>query len=281
MTNSSCSNKKIGILFQSKVPAAGALAEQLAKVVGETGASVWVCSAWEEDKACEQIEGTRFVICLGGDGTILRAARIASPMGIPILGVNLGRLGFMTELNAEDALTKVPAFIEGVGWVEERTMLQAEVASANIASLHALNDVVVGRGERCRLIRVKAKVDGELLTTYKCDGLIMATATGSTGYSLAAGGPILHPQSEDILLKPIAAHLSLATALVLPAEATVELEVSTTHRATLSVDGQVEVPLSNGDVVRVKRSPYITKMLRSEWPATFYSTLMPKLEKRE
>jgi NAD+ kinase len=281
MTNRSCSNKKIGILFQSKVPAAGTLAEQLAKVVGDMGASVWVCSAWEEDKACEQIEGTRFVICLGGDGTILRAARIASPRGIPILGVNLGRLGFMTELNAEDALAKVPAFIEGVGWVEERAMIQAEVASANVAPLHALNDVVVGRGERCRLIRVKAKVDGELLTTYKCDGLILSTATGSTGYSLAAGGPILHPHSEEILLKPIAAHLSLATALVLPAEAVVELEVSTTHRATLSVDGQIEVPLSDGDIVRVKRSPYITKMLRSEWPATFYSTLMPKLEKRE
>jgi NAD+ kinase len=111
--------------------------------------------------------------------------------------------------------------------------------------------------------------------------LILATATGSTGYALAAGGPILHPQSEEILLKPIAAHLSLATALVLPAEAVVELEVSTTHRATLSVDGQVEVPLSDGAVVRVRRSPYTTKMLRAEWPLPFYSTLMPKLEKRE
>jgi len=281
MNDRSCSNKKIGILFQSKVSATGTLAEQLAKVVGDTGASVWVCSAWEEEKACEQIEGTRFVICLGGDGTILRAARIASPRGIPILGVNLGRVGFMTELNAEDALARVPAFVEGVGWVEERAMLQAEVASANIAPLHALNDVVVGRGERCRLIRVKAAINGELLTTYKCDGLIVATATGSTGYSLAAGGPILHPQAEDMLLKPIAAHLSLATALVLPAETTVELEVSTTHKATLSVDGQVEVPLNNGDVVRVKRSPYVTKMIRAEWPLPFYGTLMPKLEKRE
>jgi NAD+ kinase len=281
MSNRSCSNKKIGILFQSKVSAAGILAQQLAKVVGDMGVSVWVCSAWEEDRACEQIEGTRFIICLGGDGTILRAARIASPKGIPILGINLGRLGFMTELNAEDALTKVPDFIEGVGWVEERAMLQAELLSKNTPPFHALNDIVVGRGERCRLIRVKATIDGELLTTYKCDGLIVATATGSTGYSLAAGGPILHPQAEEMLLKPIAAHLSLATALVLSSEATVELEVSTTHRATLSIDGQIEVPLSDGDVVRVKRSPYVTKMLRTEWPATFYSTLMQKLEKRE
>lgn len=281
MSDRTCSNKKIGIMFQPKASAAGTLAEQLARVVGGMGASVWICSAWEEDEACEQIDGTRFVICLGGDGTILRTARIASPRGIPILGVNLGRLGFMTELGAEDALAKVPAFVEGGGWVEERTMLQAEIASANVAPLHALNDVVVGRGERCRLIRIKATVDGELLTTYKCDGLILATATGSTGYSLAAGGPILHPQAEEMLMKPIAAHLSLATALVLPAEAVVELEVNTTHRATLSVDGQIEVPLSDGDVVKVKRSPYVTKMLRAEEPSTFYSTLMPKLEKRE
>ncbi len=281
MSNKSCSDKKIGILFQSKVPAAGILAHQLAKVVGDMGVSVWVCSAWAEDKACEQIEGTGFVICLGGDGTILRTARIASPRGVPILGINLGRLGFMTELNAEDALTRVPDFIEGKGWVEERAMLQAELVSADKPLLHALNDVVVGRGERCRLIRVKATIDGELLTTYKCDGLIVSTATGSTGYALAAGGPILHPQAKEMLLKPVAAHLSLANALVLSSEAIVELEVSTTHRATLSVDGQIEVPLSDGDVVRVKRSPYITKMLRAECPATFYSTLIPKLDKRE
>jgi len=160
-------------------------------------------------------------------------------------------------------------------------MLQVELISKDTPPFHALNDVVVGRGERCRLIRIKATIDGELLTTYKCDGLIVSTATGSTGYSLAAGGPILHPQAEEMLLKPIAAHLSLSTALVLSSEATVKLEVSTTHQATLSVDGQIEVPLSDGDVVKVRRSPYITKMLRAEWPAAFYSTLMPKLEKRE
>jgi NAD+ kinase len=281
MSDTSCSNKKIGILFQPKASAAGTLAQQLTKVVGDMGASVWVCSAWEEDKACEQIEGSRFIICLGGDGTILRAARIASPRGIPILGINLGRVGFMTELNADDALTKVPAFVESVGWVEERVMLQAELVARDTPPFHALNDVVVGRGERCRLIRIKATINGELLTTYKCDGLIVATATGSTGYSLAAGGPILHPQAEEILLKPIAAHLSLSTALLLPSEATVKLEVSTTHQATLSIDGQIEVPLSDGDIIKIKRSPYLTRMLRAEWPLPFYSTLMTKLEKRE
>jgi NAD+ kinase len=273
--------KKVGILFQPKIAAAEDLARQLAKVVGDLGVAVWVCSAWEEDRAREQAGETELVISLGGDGTILRAARVASPLSIPILGVNLGRLGFMTELRPDDALSRVPAFVKGEGWGEERAMLQAELVSSDMSPFHALNDVVVGRGERCRLIRVKATVDGELVTTYKCDGLILATATGSTGYSLAAGGPMLHPLAREILLQPIAAHLSLGTALVLPSEATVELEVRTTHQATLSIDGQIEVPLSDGAVVRVRRSPHITRLMRTQRSTLFYETLMQKLEKRE
>jgi NAD+ kinase len=274
-------NKKIGILFQPKASAAVALAKELEKLVEDSGAPVWLCSAWEEDRAGEQVGGTRFIVCLGGDGTILRAARIASPHDVPILGVNLGRLGFMTEISAEDALSRVPDFLEGQGWVEERDMLQAELVSANTPPYHALNDVVVGRGERCRLVRVRATVDDALLTTYKCDGVIVATATGSTGYCLAAGGPVLNPQSDEMVMKPIAAHLSLATALVLPSDAVIELEVNTTHKATLSIDGQVEVPLRDGDTLRIKRSPYVTKLLRAQWPAPFYETLVQRLEKRE
>jgi len=273
--------KKVGILFQPKIAAAEDLARQLAKVVGDLGVAVWVCSAWEEDRAREQAGETELVISLGGDGTILRAARVASPLSIPILGVNLGRLGFMTEVRPDDALSRVPAFVRGEGWGEERAMLQAELVSSDMPPFHALNDVVVGRGERCRLIRVKATVDGELVTTYKCDGLILATATGSTGYSLAAGGPMLHPLAREVLLQPIAAHLSLGTALVLPSEATVELEVRTTHQATLSIDGQIEVPLSDGAVVRVRRSPHITRLMRTQRSTLFYETLMQKLEKRE
>ena len=281
MKNEGCSRKKVGILFQPKITAAMKLAQKLEKVVAETGTTVWLCSAWDEEKACEQLGETRLIVCLGGDGTIIRAARIACPQSIPILGVNLGRLGFMTELNPDEALTRVPAFVDGEGWVEERAMLQADVVSGDGNQYHALNDVVVARGGRCRLIRIKATIDGELLTTYKCDGLIVATATGSTGYSLAAGGPILNPQSEDMILKPIAAHLSLSAALVLPSEATVELAVSTTHQATMSIDGQIEVPLNDGDVVRVKRSPYVTRMLRAQWPSSLYATLMKRLEKQE
>jgi len=273
--------KKIGILFQPKIQAAGNLASELEKVVKDLGASAWVCSSWEEDKATEHVDGTDLIICLGGDGTMLRAARIANPSSVPILGVNLGRIGFMTELSPEEVLEQVPALIEGAGWVEERAMLFAELVSADTSPLYALNDVVVARGERCRLIRVKTSVDGEFVTTYKCDGVIIATATGSTGYSLAAGGPVLHPQAREILMNPIAAHLSLNTAMVLPSDSVIEMEINTTHDARLSLDGQIEMPLIDGSVIRVKRSPYDTRLVRMQRPALFYQTLMQRLEKRE
>ncbi|MDY6893104.1 MAG: NAD(+)/NADH kinase [Chloroflexota bacterium] len=270
-------NRKVGILFQPKSAAAVDLGQHLAQVVSDLGVDVWLCSSWDEKRAKEEAERTELLICLGGDGTILRAARIVNAMAIPILGVNMGRLGFMAELRSEDALSRVPDFLMGHGWIDERAMLQAEIVSANTPVFHALNDVVVARGERCRLIRINATIDGELVTTYKCDGVILATATGSTGYSLAAGGPILHPLASDILLQPVAAHLSSGTALVLPYDVEVKLELSTTHQATLSIDGQIEVPLEDGAVVKIKRSPHVTRLLRSGWPAHFYGTLMQRM----
>jgi len=271
--------KRVGVLFQPKIEAARDLAGHLESVLVNLGTSAWSCSAWDTDKAAELAAGTELMVCLGGDGTVLRAARIACPLGIPVLGVNLGRVGFMTELRADEALSRVPDFVRGEGHVEERAALQAEVLGAGSPALHALNDVVVARGERCRLISVKASVDGEPVATHRCDAVIVATATGSTGYSLAVGGPVLHPLSRDILLQPVAPHLSPDIPLVLPPDSIIELEIGTKHHATLSVDGQIEVPLSDGEVVEVRRSPQLVKMLRAKHSSSFYGTLMKKLAK--
>lgn len=271
--------KRVGVLFQPMIESARDLAGRLEAVLCDLGNSVWVCSAWDADKSAQLADGTELMICLGGDGTVLRAARIACPRGIPVLGVNLGRVGFMTELSADEALSRVPDFVRGEGHVEERTTLQAEVVSAGSPALHALNDVVVARGERCRLISVKVRVDGEPVATHRCDAVIVATATGSTGYSLAVGGPVLHPLSRDMLLQPVAPHLSPDIPLVLPPDSIIELEIGTKHHATLSVDGQIEVPLNDGEVVKVRRSPQVVKMLRAEHSSSFYGTLMKKLVK--
>lgn len=270
--------KRVGILYHPKIAAAVAFAEELAGFLPSLDASAWLCSAWEEEKARAQVEGTELIFSVGGDGTILRVARIATPKDIPIVGINLGRLGFMTELSAEEARDRLPAILAGGGWIDERAMLRAELASKG--PFHALNDIVLGRGAITRLVYVEATIDGAFLTTYKADGVILATATGSTGYSLASGGPILSPQARDIILNPICPHPTFANALVLPPTAVVELTVRTDHQAKLSIDGQIDRALESGDSVKVTLSPHVARFLRAKPPAFFYSTLMERLVPR-
>lgn len=267
--------KRVGILYHPKIPAAKAFADELAGFLPSLNAAVWLCSAWDEEGARAQIEGTELILSVGGDGTILRAARAVAPQSIPIVGINLGRLGFMTELSAEEARDRLPALLAGEGWVDERAMLQAELAGKQ--PFHALNDVVLGRGAVSRVIYVETTIDGAPLTTYKADGVIIATATGSTGYSLATGGPILYPQSREILLNPICPHPTFANAVVLPPTAIVELKVRTDHQAMLSMDGQIDLALESGDTVRVRLSPHVARFLRVQPPTFFYSILMEKL----
>ena len=218
---------------------------------------MWVCSAWETEKACLKLEGTDLLLTVGGDGTILRAVQAVIPGKTPITGINQGKLGFMTELDADEAIKKLLPLLKGKGWTDERAMLQAEVKSAGKETkvFHALNDVVVGRGEIVRLIRVEVTIDGQPLTTYKTDAVIAATATGSTGYALAAKGPILYPASRDFILVPVAPHLSPSYPLVLAATSEVVLRLNTYHNAILSIDGHINMPVASGDTVTIRRSP--------------------------
>ncbi len=273
--------KRIGILYHSLIEAASNLAEELEKFLGSRGVSVWLCSAREGEKARAQVNDTDLIISIGGDGTILRAVQIVAPRLIPITGINLGNLGFMTELSAGEAMAKLPALLAGEGWIDERALLEAELSAPGEESpsiFYALNDVVVARGTVARTVRVQASIDGETLTTYKADGVIMATATGSTGYSLAAGGPILHSQSDEILLLPLLPHLSSTYSLVLPPTVVVTLCLDAAHQAVLSVDGHINLPLSGGAVVTVKHSSAKTRFLRIHPETSFYSSLEKKLK---
>lgn len=269
--------KRIGILYHPRLAKAQDLALKIKELVSAHEVSSWQCSAWDEDEAKPQVAGTDLILSIGGDGTILHAARTVAPIGVPILGVNLGRLGFITELNGDEALSNLPNLLEGNGWIEERAMLEAQIENK---SLHALNDVVV-RSTAVRLVNIKAEIDGEMLATYRADGIIIATATGSTGYSLASGGPILQPQSKEIILKPISCHLGLSHALVLPPQSIVDLEIASGDKAMLSLDGQVDLPLPSEQNVTVKLSPYVTRFLRIHQPTYFYSSLWQKLRGRE
>lgn len=272
--------KKIGILYHPKVPATRTKAREIAGFLKNRGISSWAGSAWEKEKARVQVDGADLLITVGGDGTILRAVQVAIQGSMPILSVNLGNLGFMTELLAGEVLIELPDILDGKGWIDERAMLQTEMINASQPPqiFHALNDVVVARGEVARLIRVKASINEQLLTTYRADGVIVATATGSTGYALATQGPVLHPQAQDLLLTPVAPHFSLAFPLVLPVDSVVELELDTYLSATLSVDGHINLPLANGDTVAVRRSPHTTRFLRVRSGDSFYSSLEEKLK---
>jgi len=270
--------KKIGILYHPKVKATGIKAEELEEFIKNKGLSVWTCSSWDAKRAEDLLEGSDLLITVGGDGTVLRAARIALSRKIPISGINLGKLGFMTELDAGEALEKLPVLLGEKGWLDERSMLQVELKTGGSQQVyHALNDVVVARGEIARLIRIQASVDGQRLATYKTDGLILATATGSTGYNLAAGGPIMYPLSKDFLMVPVSPHLSLDKSLILPEQAQVELRLDTYHPATLSVDGHINLPLSGGDTLLVKHSPHTTRFWRIRPRDSFYNILEEKL----
>jgi NAD+ kinase len=276
--------KKIGLLYHPMIKAAHTLAEELKDFITARGVSVWLSSAWEGEKAKSQLDGTDLILTIGGDGTILRAAQVAVAGQIPITGVNLGRLGFMTELSAGEAKDKLPALLEGKGWLDERAMLEAELQVGKSEPPHtfyALNDVVVARGAVARMVYIEASIDGEPLTTYKADGVIVATATGSTGYSLSAGGPILHPRAKELLLLPILPHLSLAYSLVLPAGAVVGLHLNTTHQATVSIDGHLNLPLGDGAVITVRRSSNSGRFLRIHPEAAFYSSLEKKLKGKD
>lgn len=274
--------KKIGILYNPVIETAYALAKDLEKFLSAKGVSTWLCSAWETENARAQVNGTDFLLSVGGDGTILRAVHAAIPDHTPVTGINLGKLGFMTEISAGEAEAKLNALLAGEGWIDERAMIEAELASSEqgnraLPAFHALNDVVVSRGLVTKVVYVEASINGEVLTTYKADGVIVATATGSTGYSLAAGGPILHPQAKDLILLPILPHLSSSYCLVLPPSATVKLRINAVHQATLSIDGHISLPVNNGDTVTVKLSSATARFLRIH-PNTFYGSLERKLK---
>ena len=269
--------KSIGILYHPKVERSERFARDIEGFLQGKGMGCWVHSSWDEVKARSSLAGCDLVISVGGDGTILRAARIIFPLEIPIVGVNFGNLGFMTELEAEDARDKLVEIIGGAGRIEQRAVLNAVVRSSG-NEYHALNDVVIGRGRFLRLVNVEVAIDGQAFTTYRADAVIIATATGSTGYSMAANGPILYPESRDIIMKAVCPHLNLDKAIVLAPSTTLKLKVFTNHDAVISMDGQVEEQLKSGDLVEVCLAEPTVRFLRLRSRDSFYQTLVSKLK---
>jgi NAD+ kinase len=269
--------KKIGIYFNPRREDAINYSLELENLLKAKGIKTWACSAWEPHKSQSHLKASDLVISIGGDGTILRTAKAIIPHPLPILGINLGNLGFMSELSVNQVKTGLESILQGQGWIEERAMLEI---SLRRRTLYALNDVFIGRRSSARLVAIDCRVNGTLLTTYRTDGLIAATASGSTGYALAAGGPILDPQARDIILIPVAPHFSFDKPLVLPPQSKIELRVTTTHEAMGSVDGQIEYGLRSGDRVKIQLSGFTSKFIRLQPKGYFYGALDSKMNRK-
>ncbi len=221
------------------------------------------------------------LLTLGGDGTLLRGARMVAPFGVPVLGVNLGHLGFLTSVGPEELDAALEAVLDGTYVLDERMVLNAEARSAT-GELHgsylALNDVVLHRGGVARMIRLAVHAHGEEVSTYSGGGIILATPTGSTAYSLSAGGPIVSPSIDCILATPISPHTLAVRPLILPAGETITVEVlSPTEELILTIDGQEGATLSPGDQLVVSRAEVPLRLVRLEGQ-TFFSTLRRKLK---
>ena len=269
----------VGFAYNPMISRTSGFVESLVDELGLRHKS-WVSAASDVDLHLERLQRTSALITAGGDGTILRVARRVAQHGVPILAINMGRVGFMTELSVDDAAERIPEYLDGSTRVEHRMMLRASLQEADGSSdgieLHALNDVVITRGSPPRLLDVETRIDGVLLTTYRADGVIVSTPTGSTSYSLSAGGPILYPEAKEIVIQPLAAHMSFQTGLVVSQDSVVELTLKRGRDAIMSVDGSTDA-IEAGQTVVIERSPYVASFLRKDPAESFYSTLTQRL----
>jgi len=220
-----------------------------------------------------------FVLVLGGDGTLLSAARAVAHEGVPILAVNLGSLGFLTEVPLSEMYPTLEAVDQGLCPMEQRAVLECSAYRGGEELTHhfALNDVVVNKSALSRLVDFDLLIDGAFVFSYKADGVIIATPTGSTAYSLAAGGPVLMPSVQTFVVTPVCPHALTHRPLVVRDNAQIELRVETgAEEAFLSIDGQVGMPLRQGDRVLCQRAAHSVKLMRVR--RTFFEVLRNKLK---
>jgi NAD+ kinase len=274
------------VLVVKKAERAANVAESLRSWLEERGRVVELIepqSLVDGSDSCSSIpdysEGVDLVVVLGGDGTLLFAARTLGRRGVPLLGVNLGGLGFLTEINLENLYPTLEGVIKGDYPAEERMMLDVVVRrNGRSEARHAvLNDAVINKGALARIMNLRVKVDGKELTTYRADGLIISTPTGSTAYNLSAGGPIVHPAHETIILTPICPFTLTNRPLILPSQALVEAEVDPeASDVILTSDGQVSCPLEPGDWIAVKRSENRITLIKNPYK-NYFEILRTKL----
>ncbi len=280
----------IGLVSAQGRPGAREFAQPLIAKLGEAGVEVLVDANTAE--ACpvgyrqcareELVAESDMVIVMGGDGMLLRLARLAAPAGVPVLGVDLGSFGFLAAAQPAAVLDNLDRLLAGDYQVQERLMLSVEVRRGETVTSQfvGLNDVVISRIYPRRMVRLDAHVDGDGVAVYPADGLIVATPTGSTAYSLSAHGPLVDPALDCFVLTPICPHTLYLRPLIVTADSAITVAVQEHYgepeTARLSVDGQEDVEVTSADIVLIKRAPFKTQLVRID-SGSFFERLHAKL----
>ncbi len=279
--------KKIAIFAKVHDPRCQGVAEELVAWLGERGLVSLVeahlakhlryAAGMDEDDIRSQAD---LVVVLGGDGTLISVARLVGAREVPILGVNLGSLGFLTEITLDELYPALERCLSGDYEVSERMMLRATVVrdGKEIASHRVLNDVVINKGALARIIDLETEVDDRWLTTFKADGLIISTPTGSTGYSVAANGPIVHPALDCLVITPICPHTLTNRPIVVASDAVITVTLQSANEDVfLTLDGQVGVELRSGDLIRIRRARHRARLVASR-SKDYFEVLRTKLK---
>lgn len=260
------------------------VAEQIRDRLTAKGLQPWLATQWRENDVLEDVQRSHMVIAIGGDGAMLRAARVCAPFSVPVLGINMGNLGFLTEVaDPHKWEASVDAILSGNYWIEQRSMLHVTAYRSEttvLAESIALNDIVISGLTTGRIIELDTYIDQDWTTTYYADALVIATATGSTAYALALGGPILPPELSNILIVPAAPHLSMDRPIVISEGSEVKVISSGNADVLVQADGTTIARLHADDYVIVRASDHDSRFIRLRSRNYFYRSLLDRLEPR-
>ncbi|MFH1096866.1 MAG: NAD(+)/NADH kinase [Candidatus Desantisbacteria bacterium] len=278
---------KIGLIVNIKRPDAFRVAREVISFLTKNGDHLVVMDmkaavAMEYEKLgvdSIEMQGVDLILAMGGDGTMLHTVRMIEGKSIPILGINLGSLGFLTEVTEEELYSTLTNILQGHYQIEKRMMLSIKIIrqTSTLATFKALNEAVVAESEIARMINLKVFIDAEYLTTYRADGLIISTPTGSTGYSLAAGGAIVVPRMKVLMLTPVCPHTLTARPMIIPENSKITVEVISSGQSILTIDGQQTYSLEFADRIEIERAAEETCLIKPQ-QCGFYEVLRNKLK---
>jgi len=274
--------RRIGFAYNPTIEATVELAARASGWCRRRGIDEWRAQAGDSEALAAELPTTDALVVLGGDGTFLRAARAVAEVDVPLLGINLGKVGFLSKAEASDLEPVLEKISAGDFTIDERLAIEGRILRQGLgddAARHvALNDIVIARGSLARVCRLDVSIDDSHLATFIADGLVVASPTGSTGYSFSAGGPILDPESRNLVVTPIAAYLSAIRSVVVSPQQVVRCRVVDAFEALVSVDGREDLPIAVGDVVEVRAMDRPIRLIEPKGAQPFWDLLRHKVE---